>query len=164
MKYHYASCSTCYTVLQIKNCLMKSTSAIHAYRKKKWHHAPQLYQLSSKSEVSITIHIDYVQPVTQQYESITVQKAPIATMKNTDDFHYKGKPSCATAKSTLYAVSKDEWDTKEDTGKSMKNALYVLRYAKGTCRSEAKSNSDKIKPVALAIIELRHQPVSRKFY
>ena len=32
--------------------------------------------------------------------------------------------------STLFAVSKDEWDTKEDTGKSMKNALYVLQYAK----------------------------------
>ena len=29
-----------------------------------------------------------------------------------------------------FTVSKDEWDTKEDTGKSMKNALYVLRYAK----------------------------------
>ena len=29
-----------------------------------------------------------------------------------------------------YAVSKDEWDTKDDTGKSMKNALYALRYAK----------------------------------
>ena len=54
----------------------------------------------------------------------------IATMKNTDHFHYKGKPSCATAKSTLSAVSKDEWDTKEDTGKSMKNALYILWYAK----------------------------------
>ena len=48
-------------------------------------------------------------------------------MKNTDDF---GKPSHASAKSTPFAVSKDEWDTKEDTGKSMKNALYVLRYAK----------------------------------
>ena len=36
----------------------------------------------------------------------------------------------ATAKLTLFAVSKDEWGTKEDTGKSMKNALYVLRYAK----------------------------------
>ena len=24
---------------------------------------------------------------------------------------------------SLFAVSKDEWDTKEDTGKSMKNAL-----------------------------------------
>ena len=47
-----------------------------------------------------------------------------------DDFRYEGKPSCATTKSTLFTVSKDEWDTKEDTGKSMKNALYVLRYAK----------------------------------
>ena len=51
-------------------------------------------------------------------------------MKNTDDFHYKGKPSCATTKLTPFAVSKDEWDTKEDTGKSMKNALYILWYAK----------------------------------
>ena len=54
----------------------------------------------------------------------------VATMKNTDDFYYKGKPSHATTKSTLFAVRKDEWDTKEDTGKSMKNALYVLQYAK----------------------------------
>ena len=29
-----------------------------------------------------------------------------------------------------FVVSKDEWDTNEDTGKSMKNALYILRYAK----------------------------------
>ena len=51
-------------------------------------------------------------------------------MKNTDDFRYEGKPSRATTNSTLFTVSKDEWDTKEDTGKSMKNALYVLRYVK----------------------------------
>ena len=48
-------------------------------------------------------------------------------MKNTDNFRNKGKPSCATAKSTLFAVSKDERDTEKDTGKFMKNALYVLR-------------------------------------
>ena len=54
----------------------------------------------------------------------------IATMKNTDDFRYEGKPSCATTKSTLFTVSQDEWDTKEDTAKSMKNALYILQYAK----------------------------------
>ena len=54
----------------------------------------------------------------------------IATTTNTDDFRYEGKPSCAIAKSTLLAVTKDEWDTKEDTGKSMKNALYILRYVK----------------------------------
>ena len=47
----------------------------------------------------------------------------IATMKNTDNFCYEGKPSCATTKSTPFAVSKDEWNTKEDAGKSMKNAL-----------------------------------------
>jgi len=30
-----------------------------------------------------------------------------------------------TTKSTLFVVNKDEWDTKEATGKSMKNALHV---------------------------------------
>ena len=54
----------------------------------------------------------------------------------------------------LFAVSKDEWDTKEDTGMSMKNALYILRYAKDTSQAEATSNSEKIKPVALTVIEL----------
>ena len=49
-------------------------------------------------------------------------------MKNTDDFRFEGKPSRAGAKSTVtpFPVSKDEWDTKEDTGKSMKNALYAV--------------------------------------
>ena len=54
----------------------------------------------------------------------------IATAKDADDFHFEGKPSRAHAKSTPFPVSKDEWDTKEDTGKSLKNALYVLQYAK----------------------------------
>ena len=43
-----------------------------------------------------------------------------------DDFHYTKEAT----KSTLFNASKDEWDTKEDTGKSMKKALNVLRYAK----------------------------------
>jgi len=34
-----------------------------------------------------------------------------------------------TTKLTLFVVSKDEWNTKEDTGKSMKNAVCM---AKGT--------------------------------
>jgi len=33
-----------------------------------------------------------------------------------EHFHYARKPSCATTKSTLFAVSKDEWNTLEDTG------------------------------------------------
>ena len=67
-------------------------------------------------------------------------------MKNKDDFRYEGKPSHATANSTLFAINKDEWDTKEDTGKSMKNALHVLRLPKGTSRAEATLNSEKSSP------------------
>ena len=52
-------------------------------------------------------------------------------------------------------VSKDEWNAKKDTGKSLNNALHVLRYAKGTSRAEVTSNNEKIKPVALAVIESR---------
>jgi len=31
-----------------------------------------------------------------------------------------------TTKSTLFVVSKDEWNTKEGTGKSMKTEEYIL--------------------------------------
>ena len=75
----------------------------------------------------------------------------IATMKNTDDFHFEGKPLHACTKSTPFPVSKDEWDTKEDTGKS--HCMYC-GMPKGTCRAEATLNSEKIKPIALAVIEL----------
>jgi len=63
------------------------------------------------------------------------------------------KPSRTTTKLTLFTVGKDEWNTKGDTGKSLKNALHVLRYAKRHSWAEATSNSEKIKPVALAVIK-----------
>jgi len=40
---------------------------------------------------------------------------------------------------TLFAVCKDEWNTKEDTGKSMKKVA---------------SNSEKIESIPLAIVDL----------
>ena len=88
-----------------------------------------------KSEVSITLRCWLCSPrytaVRIKYCLKSTSAIKIATMTNTDDFHYaEGKPSHAIAKLTLFAVSKDEWDTKEDTGKSMKNALYILWYAK----------------------------------
>jgi len=51
-------------------------------------------------------------------------------------------------------VSKDEWNTKEGTGKSIKNVLYVQWHGKDISWAEVTSNSKKIKPVALAIVEL----------
>jgi len=58
-------------------------------------------------------------------KSTAVIKA--ATMKIMDEFNYEKKPN---TKSTLFTVNKDEWDTKEDTGMSIKNALYVQQYGK----------------------------------
>ena len=87
-----------------------------------------------KSEVSITL---CCRLCSTRYTAVRIKNhlrnasaIKIATMTNTDDFRYEGKPSRAIAKSTLFAVCEDEWDTKEDTGKSMKKALHVLRYAK----------------------------------
>jgi len=51
-------------------------------------------------------------------------------MKNTDNFRYAKEAITATTKPMLFTDSKDEWNTKEDTGKSIKNALDILRYAK----------------------------------
>ena len=65
----------------------------------------------------------------------------------------KGSHHVLPPKLPLFSVSKDEWDTMEDTGKSMKNAYCGM--PKGTSWVEAMSNSEKIKPVALAVIELR---------
>ena len=95
---------------------------------------PNYINYHLKSEVSITLHCRLC---STRYTAARIKNClkstsaiKIATMKSTDDFRYEGKPSRATAKSTPFTVSKDEWDTKEDTGKSMKNALYVLRYTK----------------------------------
>ena len=95
---------------------------------------PNHINYSLKSEVSVTL---CCRLCSTRYTAVRIKNClkstsaiEIATMKNTDDFHFEGKPSRARAKSTPFPVSKDEWDTKEDTGKPMKNALYVLRYAK----------------------------------
>jgi len=70
----------------------------------------------------------YVQPVIQQYESTIVQKEVIViTVTTTEDFQNKWKPSLAI---DTFVVNKDEWDTKEGRGKSMKNALHVKQYGK----------------------------------
>ena len=95
---------------------------------------PNFINYRLKSEVSITLRCRLCSTC---YTAIRIKNClkstftiKIATMKNTDDLCFEGKPSHARAKSTPFPVSKNEWNTKEDTGKSMKNALYILRHAK----------------------------------
>ena len=89
----------------------------------------------SESEVSIAVFCLLCSP---RYTTVRIKKClkstsvlKVATMKKYGQFLVtQRKPSRATTKSTLFTVSKDEWNTKEDTGKSLKNALHVPRYAK----------------------------------
>ena len=64
----------------------------------------------------------------------------------------------ATVWSTHFSVSKDKWDTKEDTGKSIKKYL-LLQYAKMYFWGCSDVMQWKIKSVALTVIEL-HLPES----
>jgi len=59
-----------------------------------------------------------------------------------------------TTKLTPFVVSEDEWDTKEGPGKSIWRMHFMYSgMAKGTSRAEATLNSEKMKSVALAIVE-----------
>jgi len=80
----------------------------------------------------------------------------VATIKITDDFHYEWSHQMPTTKSTLFVVSKDEWDPKEGPGSPWRmDCMYSGVAIKGTSQDEATSNSEKIKPVVLVIVELR---------
>ena len=86
-------------------------------------------QLSSETEVSIALlfSVSYV-----QLHSGMDQELFEKHLCNQGSHYEKWTISItqrkslrATTKSTLFTVSKDEWNTKENTGKSLKNALHV---------------------------------------
>ena len=70
---------------------------------------PSYINYHPKSEVSITLRCQlcstFYTAVQIKNCSKSTSAMKIATMKNMDDFCYEEKPSCATAKSTLFAVS-----------------------------------------------------------
>jgi len=55
-----------------------------------------------------------------------------------------------TKKSTLFVVSKDKWDTKEGTDKSIKMHCMYSGMEKGTSPAEATSNSKKYQACSLS--------------
>jgi len=77
-----------------------------------------------------------------QNKSISAIK--ITTMKNTG----VDVTTCYHNIDTFHC-QQDEWDTKEDSGKSMKNALYILQYAKRHLLGQSIVKQWKDKPVAI---------------
>ena len=112
-------CSPRYTAVRIKNC-SKSMSVIKVATARNTI-VPCAPQLSSETEVSIAL---LCQLCSTCYTAVRIKKC----LKSIKSSHYEKyrrflvmqrKPSRATTKLMLFTVSKDEWNTKEDTGKSL---------------------------------------------
>jgi len=74
--------------------------------------------------------VSYVKPITLQYKSELFKKHLC-----NQNSHYEKHLLCKGSHHVVppnqhFTVSKDEWNTKEGTGKLMKNVLYILGYAK----------------------------------
>ena len=129
-------------------------------------------QLSSETEVSIAL---LCQPCSTCYTALRIKKCLKSTsvLKSSHYEKYgrflvtQRKPSCATTKLMLFTVSKDEWNTKEDTGKSLKNiARTALRYAKrhlsGWSDDEQWKNQARSHSRYRVMLDWRHRSVSQK--
>jgi len=136
------------------------------YAEIQWYRMPQL---SSETEVSITLLCQlfltrytaiWIKNCLKSTSAIKVETIKIWTISVT-----QRKPSHATTKLTLFTVRKDEWNTKEDTGKSLKNALDVLRCAKRhiSGRSDVKQWKNQAHTVSCYWVMLiwKHQAVSQ---
>ena len=121
---------------------------------------PGFINYSLKSEVSTTL---CCQLCSTCYTAIRIKDCSsaikIATMKSVDNFHFErkqGKPSRARTKSTPFPVNKDEWDTNEDTGEIHEECIVRTAVCqKAPVGPKQHRTVKKIKPVTLAVIELR---------
>ena len=110
---------------------------------------PIISFLCLKNEVPITFFKTHYIAVLIKKCSESTSVIKIVAMKFWTISITERKPSCATTKLILFIVSKGEDNTKKDTGKSMKNALYILQYSKRHLKQCL-----TIKPTALEVLEL----------
>jgi len=132
-------CSCCYTAKKIKNC-MKSTFVTKVATMKKMRmvsHAPVKgaapINYCPKYYVSLSTIFNSLHSNTNQdlvEKRLCIQSSHCEKYGQFHITHAKEAITCNQQISTLFTVSEDEWNTKEDTGKSLKNALHVLRCAK----------------------------------
>ena len=100
---------------------------------------PSYINYRLKSEVSITLRCWLC---STRYTAVRIKNCS----KSTSAIKIV-KPLRATTKLTPFVFSEYEWDTKENTGRIVRTVV-----CQDTSRAEAISNSEKIKPIALAVI------------
>jgi len=164
-------CSPCNTAVWFKNC-SKSMSVIKVSTMKNtmvpcapvivwnWHiHFPSL------SAMFNSLHDNTNQELFEKHlynQGSHYEKYGQFTWDN-----WQFPLSHATTKLTLFTVSKDEWNTKEDSGKSLRNALDVLLYAKRYLSGWSDVKQWKNQARSLSHCQVtpvwRHQVVSHSF-
>ena len=119
---------------------------------------PNFINYRLKSEVSITLRC---QLCSTRYTAIRIKKClkstsaiKIATMKNTDNFRLEGKHVLAPNRHLSLSAKMNEAQRRTLVSPWRMHYTYC-GIPKGTCWAEAMLNSEKIKPIALAVIELR---------
>jgi len=85
---------------------------------------------------------------------MTVPAIKVATMKSTDDFCYKWKPSRAYHKTDTFH-GEQKWMGHKGGHWPWRLHWMNSSAPKGTSQVEVTSSSKKIKPAALAIVELQ---------
>ena len=115
------------------------------------------YQLLPRNAAIITLRFQLFSAL-QTKNSVTIVFAiNLVTTEKTDNSHlqmYCREAIIALPRIDTLSCQQKEMEHKGGQSKSMMRALYVLRMSKGTSRDEATLNSEKIKPIALAVIEL----------
>ena len=150
-------CLPCYTAVWIKNC-SKSMSVIKVATARNTI-VPRAPQLSSETEVSIAL---LCQLCSTCYTAVQIKKClkstsvlKVATMKNTDDFSFRKESHHVQPPNQRFSLSAKMNGTQRRTLVSPWRMHFTYSgMPKGTSRAEATSNSEKIKPVALVVIEL----------
>jgi len=117
---------------------------------------PQYINHCLKSELSS--YYASLPAVTKQYKLRSVRcviKKPVGKFPLYKENHTKEAIMCNLRINTFCY----EWNTKKGTSKSMKNALYILRYVKRHLSSQSDIKSGKIKSIALTTVKLRWSEV-----
>ena len=112
-----------------------------------------------KSEVSITLHcqICLTRYTTSQIKNCSKSTSGIKVANYYEKYRqfplWREAITCYCQIET-FRCQQIEWDIKEGTGKSMKNALYVLQYAKRQLLGQSNIEQWKNLTCNLAVIEL----------
>ena len=121
-------CSARYTALQMKNSRRRLQEVPLQQSN---HHENMTIRTPQTINYCLESAVAYVQPVTKHHKRRTVLESNLQSPQKIRTIPLL-QMYCREAmhRATAFGCQQKKWDTKEDKGKSMMRALYILQYAK----------------------------------